>query len=513
MSLSFIKMWGAHTMGAGIAEQVIAYNFSHSLNLKSHCGVVEKNALFYFENGAGTQFYFEKNEMDEAATFGFDRFTNSDKTKLYIKDSKEAIKLSDESYESFLSNDISHLNISELFNLYKEKLKVYEASYAIYHACQPQYVKKIEAYVKELLLKQYDSVVADEIYSSLTLSEDYDSLAEEHLGWLEIAQKIKLSHPEQKNITEDDLTEDEVKEIGVYSEKYIYLGTVEANNPWNFDYYLKRLNDDFKKDLIKERSEVTDKKRELHKRKLELIKQHKINGEIITICSNLAQVGLIRLQIRFAWTKAAYISNKVSSILISKINDANLTIDKIYEYRLDELEKALFEKKYLDEAEIIRRKQAYLYYTKDLINDFGDKVIFYSGEEAIKMKNSLAPNEKIEAGNIKGTVACRGKATGKVILFTWVEEELADKMKQMNEGDILVAGQTRPFLMPAIRKAGAIITDEGGITCHAAIVSRELHIPCIIGTKHATQVLKDGDMVEVDADNGIVKILEKSNLL
>lgn len=59
-----------------------------------------------------------------------------------------------------------------------------------------------------------------------------------------------------------------------------------------------------------------------------------------------------------------------------------------------------------------------------------------------------------------------------------------------------------------MKKAGAIVTDEGGILFHAAVVSRELSIPCIIGTKIATQVLKDGDLVEVDAEKGIVKKLE-----
>jgi pyruvate,water dikinase len=67
---------------------------------------------------------------------------------------------------------------------------------------------------------------------------------------------------------------------------------------------------------------------------------------------------------------------------------------------------------------------------------------------------------------------------------------------------------TRPEYVPLMKKAAGIITDEGGITCHAAIVSRELKIPCVIGTKIATKVLKDGDMVEVDADKGIVKILK-----
>jgi len=68
---------------------------------------------------------------------------------------------------------------------------------------------------------------------------------------------------------------------------------------------------------------------------------------------------------------------------------------------------------------------------------------------------------------------------------------------------------TDPRYVFAMKKAGAIVTDEGGITCHAAIVARELKKPCIIGTKIATKVLKGGDLVEVDAERGIVRILEK----
>ena len=67
---------------------------------------------------------------------------------------------------------------------------------------------------------------------------------------------------------------------------------------------------------------------------------------------------------------------------------------------------------------------------------------------------------------------------------------------------------TTPEFVPAMLKAAAIITDEGGITCHAAIVAREMKKPCIIGTKIATKVLKDGDLVEVNADNGVVKLVK-----
>jgi pyruvate,water dikinase len=68
---------------------------------------------------------------------------------------------------------------------------------------------------------------------------------------------------------------------------------------------------------------------------------------------------------------------------------------------------------------------------------------------------------------------------------------------------------TSPDYVPAMKRAKAIITDEGGLLSHAAIMSREFGKPCIIGTKIATKILKDGMMVEVDADKGIVRIINK----
>jgi pyruvate,water dikinase len=74
------------------------------------------------------------------------------------------------------------------------------------------------------------------------------------------------------------------------------------------------------------------------------------------------------------------------------------------------------------------------------------------------------------------------------------------------KGNILVAPMTSPDYVMLMRKASAVVTDTGGITSHAAIVSRELGIPCIVGTKLATQVIKDGDEVVVDTDNGLVEV-------
>jgi len=113
---------------------------------------------------------------------------------------------------------------------------------------------------------------------------------------------------------------------------------------------------------------------------------------------------------------------------------------------------------------------------------------------------------KIEGDNrfddvLRGSPACRGQAKGTARLV--LTNEI--KNTRFNKGDILVAISTSPTLMPLIRKCGAIVTDEGGLTCHAAIISRELKIPCVIGTKRATQSLRNGDIIEVNADKGEVR--------
>ncbi len=113
---------------------------------------------------------------------------------------------------------------------------------------------------------------------------------------------------------------------------------------------------------------------------------------------------------------------------------------------------------------------------------------------------------KTKRKKISGISASSGVVKGKVCIVL-----NRDDFHKTQEGDILVTSMTRPNFVPILKKVSGIITNEGGVTCHAAIISRELDIPCIIGTQNATQVLKDGDLVEVDADNGVVRILERAD--
>jgi phosphoenolpyruvate synthase/pyruvate phosphate dikinase len=113
--------------------------------------------------------------------------------------------------------------------------------------------------------------------------------------------------------------------------------------------------------------------------------------------------------------------------------------------------------------------------------------------------------------DIRGIIANKGVVSGKVKVIPqnyYADFSILKNLfEEMDKGDILVAETTSPELMPACSKAGAIITNQGGLLSHAAIVSRELGVPCIIGTGNATEILKDGMRVKVDADNGIVRIL------
>ena len=137
-------------------------------------------------------------------------------------------------------------------------------------------------------------------------------------------------------------------------------------------------------------------------------------------------------------------------------------------------------------------------------NDNGE-VSILTGDEAEKFNKKIKRSHQGDYKDIKeivGNIAFRGKVEGTVKIVNTISD-----MSKMERGDILVSAQTNPSIISAMKKASAFVTDEGGLTCHAAIVSRELSTPCIVGTKIATQIFKDGDMIEVDAERGIVKKL------
>lgn len=120
--------------------------------------------------------------------------------------------------------------------------------------------------------------------------------------------------------------------------------------------------------------------------------------------------------------------------------------------------------------------------------------------EGIVLQEDVAEER---ASQVKGTIAHMGivKGIARIVI------KKAD-IQKVQPGDVIVAEMTNPDFVPWMKMAAAFVTDEGGMTCHAAIVSREMNKPCVVGTKVATKVFRDGDLVEVDATKGIVKRLQ-----
>jgi len=148
------------------------------------------------------------------------------------------------------------------------------------------------------------------------------------------------------------------------------------------------------------------------------------------------------------------------------------------------------------QTELRQRREHSVYYATP------DETYIFTGSDYDFFAQELKVETDGLGHDLQGVVASPGNVRGVVKICESVSE-----IDKIQTGEILVASMTRPEYLPAMQKAAAIVTDEGGITSHAAIVSRELGKPCVIGTKYATRVLKDGDKVEVDADHGVVRKL------
>lgn len=164
--------------------------------------------------------------------------------------------------------------------------------------------------------------------------------------------------------------------------------------------------------------------------------------------------------------------------------------------------------KKLNNLIIKQRKNCYVAGIKDdKIYQCGLKNSLIITDEFFKYEKKKIKESSEE---LKGVIANSGRIKGRVVISPMLDIKEANKVaRKMKNGDILVVQSTNPSLMSLCKKAGAIITNQGGMLSHAAIISRELNIPCIVGTINGTKVLNSGDFVEVNANEGVVKIIKR----
>ncbi len=275
------------------------------------------------------------------------------------------------------------------------------------------------------------------------------------------------------------------------------LNSYGGNRVLRTAYFKKRLKEIVRNQRIKKIEGIIKK----HKaRKRSLVKKLNLNPKTILISDQLSQaIWWQDHRKSYIWRMNYYWDKLLNEISKRK----GWKIEDLQYCWWDDIENILKGKE-ISKEEVRKRKQYYAFYSS------GDNPKFITDFEKVKRLFSIYEDYKEEGvKEIKGLTVSRGKSgilKGEVKIISNPFKE----GKKMKAGDILVAGMTSPEYIVVMKKAKAIITDHGGMTSHAAIVSRELGIPFIVGTKIATKVLKDGDLVEVDADKGIIKIIQKN---
>ena len=261
------------------------------------------------------------------------------------------------------------------------------------------------------------------------------------------------------------------KKIDELLKEYYWLGS--------FFLIGKRLN---KNDILQSIKSLPERK---------IIKKDKIKLPQDPLIEEIIKLSQDRNKEVEEFMRIEYFFIKLLNIISERIK---IDFESIIYMSPQEISDCLLNQSFIPKLKIKKRKKLFGFLIQN------GKVMEYCGKKAEFLREDR--ESKSNVVNLRGVTACLFKKNvrGSVRIIKSYKD-----MKRFKKGEILVTKMTTPNYIQAIYKSKAIITDDGGLTCHAAIISRELKIPCVIGTKIATKVLKDGDRVEVNADKGVVK--------
>jgi len=306
-----------------------------------------------------------------------------------------------------------------------------------------------------------------------------------------IREQLDLNKISQKKVSDRNLNKHALKHAWMFYNSY--------DEKTNLQFLKTRLGENF------DPKERDNRMKNVGERQKKIFDELN-DKEIKNLSLFLQDIGIERLELKDCWAGAEYRFLSLFKELSKRIN---LSLNEMMQsYTLQDYEKVLLTNNRLPEEIINKRAKNYVFWKYKteikLIDDpkeclrLIDK--FSQIEMGINKKQLTAQGETAHPGHAIGS--CR-------IVETKDISQVLNDLKRFKKGDILVTHMTQPNMMPIARKAAAIIADEGGITSHAAIIARELGVPCIVGAKNATQIFKDGDLVKVDAEKGIIKKLNK----
>ena len=469
----------------------------------------DKNYLFYSIDGLGSG-YYEETEKRLSADSVYDYFAKPGQRSKFFHGIDNVIKELQAKTSQINKLDLNSLGVKELAKHFLEANELHGRIFTYYVVSQPYRMYRFERQLREELGKRVAASRVDTYMTLLATSNQPTKITREELSWLKFLIKYKTKYGSSPLNTATLKTKrpDMYDELMKHFDEYKILTLGDGNWDYNLKFFLHNLRIDYRKDLkvLKKRyEEAKNHSKYAEKQRLELIKDLYLDKETIENTEFLANVGHTRLVMRIeGWIPFVATIIKLDIALSIKLDHSAKAGPLLNFMTYEELRKLATTGIPVPDEELIRRRGKRLEYA--ILHDHGESHILYGAEAGKKFRELVPPiNHKITT-ELKGATAVRGRIVGTVCVYHW-GDSIPDKQKIIRKHPILVAGQTRPAMMPIIRLAKGIVTDEGGITSHAAIVSRELGIPSVIGTIHATQVFKDGDRVELDADHGIVRKL------
>lgn len=369
------------------------------------------------------------------------------------------------------------INKDELVDLLEEYFE-YLSSYSVFMLLAA-FEKPIMEIAQSLALKKCSKQInAENLLKLITTPSKQTAIEKEQIDFLLLAvKKIKDS---------TQLAEVHAKKYGWLAIRY-FLG-----KPWTAGDIISRLDNTNAPAAIDNLNRKLLANKLLKKNIAQAIKI--FNKKERSFVEMIREVVFLRNQRADFFSEAAFYARPFLS-KIAKVMD--LTYEELLYLSIEEIISSLRgELNYKKHIE--SRKRGFIIFHNP------ERRVIYDGKNFDKYleKKKFFQMKTAQICEFKGGIAFKGNVRG-LVKIVKTEKDL----KKVKSHDILVCPMTVPHFIAAMEKASAFITDEGGITCHAAIIARELKKPCIIGTKIATKVLKDGDLVEVDANSGIVRKL------
>jgi len=303
---------------------------------------------------------------------------------------------------------------------------------------------------------------------------------------------------------EDLSNEDVLSRINEVAKSYQWLTVNYAGSPplSSADVF-KQLKDDAAvrnhDDILQAIEEVHSKVDRTQAAQVKLLAQYDFPEDILDDFSILREIGRWMDERKESMVRTNLALFKVLAE-ISKVS--GISKNELEWYTVKEIDNLLESDNRVSSQDIINRSTKAVFVT-EYDGEGGSYLEIYTGDRASEL-SELLNSDSDEP--LTGMVAARGHDEQESFSGT-VEVVLDAAVDNFTLGNILVTSMTRPDFVPLLKKASAIITDEGGVTCHAAVVSRELGIPCIIGTRHSTKRLRSGDKVTLNLQTGVIERL------